>query len=305
MSSELSPEHQAVENGPAVFDFRRPDRISAPELRAVELLHEQFVQNLAAGLSAYLRCNAKAALLAVEQLSYKDFLQRLASPPCVVALAVKPHEGTAVLELAPPLATVWLQMLLGGSPQTGAALERKITKIEQSVLDGPLRLFASQLRQSWQDVDFRIEKWLQQEDLPLTLGPHEPVVVISTEIRVQESVGTLRLALPALLIRNLRGKFDREWRAPQVVSGETSQARMLELVHSATVEVDALLEGPTVLVKDLMELAEGTVLQFHHQPGCALHCVINGKLKFKGQIVRAGNKRAFSIDEPAGNSCSR
>ena len=59
------------------FDFRRPDRISKAQLRAIHQLHDNFVRSLASSLAAYLRSYVIVNLVSVEQLSYSEFLDCL------------------------------------------------------------------------------------------------------------------------------------------------------------------------------------------------------------------------------------
>ena len=97
------------------FDFRRLDRIAKSQLRAIHLLHDNFVRNLGASLSAYLRSYLTVNLVSVEQLSYAVFLEGLPSPTCITSLSLKPYEGNAVLELNPSIIFPVLEMLLGGN----------------------------------------------------------------------------------------------------------------------------------------------------------------------------------------------
>src|ERR1700726_2376260 len=85
------------------YDFRRPDRIAKDQLRAIHLLHENFARSLASSLSAYLRAYVTVNLVSVEQISFREFIQCLPSPTCIVSLGMKPYEGNAVLEINPSL----------------------------------------------------------------------------------------------------------------------------------------------------------------------------------------------------------
>src|SRR5260370_29328479 len=62
------------------YDFRRPDRISKDQLRAIHSLHENFARSLASSLSAYLRAYVAVNLLSVEHLSFMEFSQCLPPP---------------------------------------------------------------------------------------------------------------------------------------------------------------------------------------------------------------------------------
>src|SRR5216684_3420152 len=84
--------HKVVQKG-VRFDFRRLDRIAKSQLRAIHLLHDNFVRNLGASLSAYLRSYLTVNLVSVEQLSYAEFLEGLPSPTCITSLSLKPYEA--------------------------------------------------------------------------------------------------------------------------------------------------------------------------------------------------------------------
>src|SRR3954467_9647103 len=83
----------------STFDFNRLDRISKSQLRALHLVHENFVRSLASSLSAYLRSYLALNLVSLEQISYSEFLEGLASPTCIAYIGLQPYDGTAVLEL--------------------------------------------------------------------------------------------------------------------------------------------------------------------------------------------------------------
>src|SRR5882762_4769401 len=55
------------------------------------------------------------------------------------------------------------------------------------------------------------------------------------------------------------------------------------------------LEGATFTVEDFLGLEDGDLLTFDHPLERSLDCIVNGKQKFKGQVVRLGNKKAFRI----------
>src|SRR6266571_375590 len=81
------------------FDFSRLDRIPKSQIRAMHLLHENFVRSLASSFSAYFRTYASLNLVSLEQSSYSEFLESLSSPTCITYVGLHPYDGTAVLEL--------------------------------------------------------------------------------------------------------------------------------------------------------------------------------------------------------------
>ena len=281
------------------YDFRRPDRIAKDQLRAIHLLHDNFARNLASSLSAYLRAYVIVNLVSVEQLSFAEFSQCLPSPTCLVALGMKPFDGNAVMELNPSLVFPVLEMLLGGSGK-GSAIARETTEIEQSILDGLFRIILQDLTIAWHavtSITFTIEGRETEPQLLQILAPNEAVVSIRLEIRIGDSTGMMNIGMPSIIIKMLRQKFDQQWSVRRGDSTETEQNRMLKLMKPVTLHADARLEGPLLMVEDLLKLVEGDILQFDHPVGRELNLSVNGKLKFQGHVVAGGRKKCFQIEK--------
>jgi flagellar motor switch protein FliM len=280
------------------YDFRRPDRIAKDQLRAIHLLHENFARSLASSLSAYLRAYVMVNLVSVEQLSFIEFTQCLPSPTCLVSLGMKPCDGNAVLELNPQLVFPVLEMLLGGTGKSNAKITREITEIEQSILEGLLRIILHDLREAWRvvtTINFTIEGHETEPALLQILAPNEAVVAVSIEVRVGDNTGMMNMGIPSIIIKMLRQKFDQQWSVRKTESTEGEQARILGLVEDSTVRVDARLNGPILTVEDLMALDEGDVLTFDYPVEKTLSLMVNGKLKYSGGVGTNGRKKAFLI----------
>jgi flagellar motor switch protein FliM len=281
------------------FDFRRPDRIAKSQLRAIHLLHDNFVRNLVSGLSAYLRSYLIVNLVSVEQLSYAEFLECLPSPTCIVSLGLSPYDGNAVLELNSSLIFPILEILLGGSGKNPLQFQREITEIEQNLLDGLFRIILRDLREAWKSVttiDFSIESLETEPQFLQILAPSEAVVAIAIEIRIGDSVGMMNIAMPSIIIKMMRQKFDQQWSVRKSESTPAEQARILELIRPSQVAMEARIEGPKLNLQDLLNVEEGDVLQFDYPVVEPLDFRVNGRLKFRGRMASTGQKPAFVIE---------
>ena len=283
----------------AKFDFRRPDRIPKSQVRAIHLLHDTFVRNLVSSLSAYLRSYLTVNLVSVEQLSYSEFLDGLPSPTCMVSLGLQPYDGNGVLELNPSLVFPILEMLLGGTGKSSANIQRDITEIEQKLLDGLFRIILHDLREAWKgvtEVDFTIEAMETEPQLLHLLAPNEAVVSIGVEVRIGETVGMMNIAMPSIVIKMMRQKFDQQWSVRKTHASEAEQRRVLRILRNALLSVEGRLEGPTLSIHDLMSLREGHLLTFDYPVERAVQLKVNGSERFTGHIVASGRKRGFLIE---------
>jgi flagellar motor switch protein FliM len=283
-----------------LFDFRRPDRIAKSQLRAIHQLHDNFVRNLVSSLSAYLRSYLMINLVSVEQLSYAEFLECLPSPTCIASLSLKPYDGNAVLELNSSLIFPILEMLLGGNGKASISIQRELTEIEQSLLDGLFRIILHDLKESWSSVtpiDFAIDSLETEPQFLQILAPSEAVVAIAIEIRIGESIGMMNLALPSIIIKMMRQKFDQQWSVRKSESTDFEQGRILDLIRNSEIDLDVRLEGSNLAMKDLMGLEEGDVLVLDSVIHDPLFCLLNGVAKFKGYISAGDHKLCFRISE--------
>jgi flagellar motor switch protein FliM len=199
-----------------------------------------------------------------------------------------------------------LEMLLGGNGKSSSSIQRDMTEIEQKLLDGLFRIVLHDLREAWKSVtavDFTIDSMETEPQLLHILAPNEAVVSIGIEVRIGDTIGMMNIALPSIVIRMMRQKFDQQWSVRKTHASVGEQARVLRLLREALFSVEARLEGPTLTVENLLNLAEGNVLIFDYPAERSIELLVNGARKFTAQVVGAGKRRACLIEKvrrPAG-----
>jgi flagellar motor switch protein FliM len=236
----------------------------------------------------------------VEQLSFLEFTQCLPSPTSLIALRMRPFDGNAVLEMNPSLVFPVLEMLLGGSGKSSIKYNREITEIEQSILEGVLRIILHDLRSAWAAVaaiDFAIESHETEPGLLQFLAPNEAVVAISMEVRIADTSGMMNLGIPSIIVKMLRQKFDQQWSVRKSQATEAERARMLRLLRPAKLQFDARLTGTKLGVQEMLDLKPGDILAFDYPVERPIDLRVNGMLKYKGEVVGTGRKRGLQIGE--------
>src|SRR5262245_21913220 len=99
--TELFSQQGRAQNDVQVYDFKRPERVSKDQMRALEALHEGFGRNLGAALSGYLRTSIEVSVAHIEQLTYGEFIHSLPNPTCFNLLKAEQLEGQLCLEISP------------------------------------------------------------------------------------------------------------------------------------------------------------------------------------------------------------
>ena len=217
-----------------------------------------------------------------------------------MSLNLRPYDGNAVLELNSSIIFPILEILLGGNGKASTTIQREITEIEQNLLDGLFRIILRDLKEAWKGVtpiDFSIDSMETEPQFLQILAPSEAVVAIAIEIRIGETIGMMNIAMPSIIIKMMRQKFDQQWSVRKTESTNSEHTRIYDLIRPAMMEAQVRLEGPTLLLKDMMDLKEGDVLTFDYPVEKPLDLTINGKLKFHGQIATVGQKLGFAVEE--------
>ncbi len=311
MKSELSPQEiDAVFQGGtdsireasdvAPFDFGRLDRIPKSQLRALHMVHENFVRNLASSLSAYLRSYVALNLVSLEQISYAEFLEGLASPTCIAYLGLHPYEGTAVLELNNALMFGLMELLLGSKGRAATTYQRKITEIEKNLIQTLMRVVLRDLDEAWKmvaEISFSVQSLASEPALLHVLAPAEAVIVIAIEVRVGATSGLMNLAIPSIFIKRLRNKFDQLRQVRRAQSTERDQLLMARLIQDANVTLEARIVAGGISTRTLVDLEPDDVLILDHPVERPVSAFLNGRHKWFGSVVTKDEKFVFQLDQ--------
>jgi flagellar motor switch protein FliM len=291
-----------VREGPdvAAFDFGKLDRIPKSQLRALHMVHENFVRNLASSLSAYLRSYVALNLVSLEQISYAEFLEGLASPTCIAYLGLQPYDGTAVLELNNALMFGLMELLLGSKGRATTAFQRKITEIEKNLIQTLMRVVLRDLSEAWKlvtDISFSVQSLASEPALLHVLSPTEAVIVIAIEVRVGTTSGLMNLAIPSIFIKRLRNKFDQLRQVRRAQSTERDQMLMARLIQDANATLEARIVAGSISTRTLVDLEADDVLILDHPVDRPVSGFLNGREKWFGMLVTRDEKFIFQLEQ--------
>jgi len=281
------------------FDFGQLDRVSKSQLRALHLIHENFVRNLAASLSAYLRSYVVLNLVNLSQISYAEFLEGLESPTCLAYLGMPPYDGTAVLELDITLVYSLIELLLGSKARSATTVQRSITDIEKNLIQTLLRVMLRDLSEAWKsvaEISFGVQSLASEPQLQHVLAHGQAVVVIAVEMRVGTFSGLMNLAIPSILIKRLRNKFDQVRQVRRAESSERDQQHLKRLIQEATVSIEARLNAGMISARTLLDLEAGDTLVLEQGTDSEISGLLNGREKWRGMVVSSKEKFFFTVN---------
>ena len=279
------------------YNFRRPDRMSKEQVRALYLLHDLFSHSLSSSLPIFLRTISEVTLISVEQQAYVEYLYGLPDPTAIFTLSMHPLQGVSVLELNPSLAFPVIDRLLGGK---GVPLSepRAVTEIEQKILEGFLKIVTDDLREAWKpliDLDLQIVGRETRPQLLQIVAPNEVVLAIVFHVQVGEARGMMSLCIPALILEPIIEKFNQSFYVrSREVPPEHTRA-LLETLSGVSFPVAAEIHGTTASMEDLFNLAPGDILRLEHPIERPVEVSVGGLVKFLGTLAARNGRTAAQI----------
>jgi len=304
-SSRSSPPSRDVH----IYDFKRPERVSKEQMRALEGIHEAFGRNFGAFLSGFLRTIVEIHLATAEQLTYSEFILSLPNPTNFNVLTAEPLEGQMCLEISPLIIYPIIDRLLGGSNSELFIPQRPLTMIEQRLVGRITDRALTVLTESWTelvDLKFKIVEVESNPHLVQMVAPNEVVVVLGFEIKMAGRAGTMSLCIPFNVIEPVMGKLlSQGWLAYQRRTPAEDKTDDIARGLGATyVDLSAYLAETSITLGELLTLQPGDILQTTKSVGSEIIMQVEGRNKFAGAIgrhkdnVAAKITRLAEVEEP-------
>jgi len=283
-----------------VYDFKRPERVSKDQMRALEALHEGFGRNFGAAISGYLRTIIEVSVAHIEQLTYSEFVHSLPNPTCYNLLKAEQLDGQLCLEISPLIIYPIIDRLLGGSNADLFIPQRPLTQIEQRLVQRITDRATHHLSEAWSNltpVTFSVQDFESNPQLVQIVPPNETVVVVGFELKMGNRAGTMSLCIPYNVIEPIMGVLAAQnWFSYQRKGGQEDHVRKLTRnVHNAPVEARIFLAQTSLKLDDLMALQVGDIITTEKDCGHDVLVQIEGKNKFLGQVGQFRGSRSVRI----------
>lgn len=282
------------------YDFKRPERVSKDQIRALEGLHEGFSRNFGAALSGSLRTIVEVSVANIEQLTFSEFIHALPNPTCFNLLSAKPLDGRMCLEISPLIIYPIIDRLLGGSSGELFIPQRPLTAIEWRLVKRLTDRALVHLSEVWHNiipVTFELTETESNPQLVQIVPPNEVVVSIGFEIKMGNRAGTMSLCIPYNVIEPVMDKLSQQnWSSYSRRADKEDHLRAMQHnLAQGHLLVNVLLGYSSIKVNELLSLAPGDVLQMDKPAGSEMIVQIEGKNKYTGQVGQFRGKRALRI----------
>lgn len=285
------------------YDFKRPERISKDQMRALQTLHETFARNFGASLSGFLRTIVEIRIAHAEQMTYSEFIASLPNPTSFNLVNCAPLDGQMCLELSPLIIYPIIDRLLGGSNHDLFIPQRAMTLIERRLIHRILNRGMAALTEAWESVkkiEFNLGEMESNPQIVQIVPPNEVVVVIGFEIKMTNRAGTMSLCIPFNVIEPLIDNLSAQsWFMAGKHRGEHQWEKLIaSRLSDANLGIAGILAETTITVGDLRHLEVGDLLMTEKPATSPVVLTAGGRPKFLAHIGQYKGKRALKIVRP-------
>jgi len=275
-----------------------PGHLATASLDLVERIQRHFLTVLETDLSEALQTPVTATLNQARQALYSSILDKAEAGGCMIALDLAPLRGYVLLDLPAPLLFRVLDILLASPPDALAGSRGPVTEIELHILREFFDIFIKSLHGAWQSVYpislKLLSTGIEETRQALSGGRGEIALITGAGLSIGDVRASFEIAVPGFLAR-LAEMHSRD-QARRASSPAPAQENLLAALAKATVRLEAVLQGASVRMGDLVAMRQGQILLLGTPPGSPFDCLVNGKAQFKGEMVASGNRQGFQIE---------
>lgn len=279
------------------YNFRRPDRLSKDQVRALYLLHDLFAHSLTSSLPLFLRTVSEVNLISVEQQAYSDYLRGLSDPTMIFTVAANSLRGVFAVELNSSIAFPVIDRMLGGEGQ-GLSEPRAATDLELKVLEGFLGVFTDNYREAWKSmIEFETEI-IGRETRPQLLQivpPNEIVATIVYQVQIGDAKGLMSICLPVVMLEAVIDKFNHASYLPENPTSPQAVHSLLQTISAVKFPVTSELTPVPSALSDLMALSVGDILRTNHSTGKTVNICVADSVKFSGRLAAVDGRIVVQI----------
>jgi flagellar motor switch protein FliM len=281
-----------------------PGQLGRETIGIVEKIHASFLKSLEVELAELLQTSVAVSRGESAQAAFSKVLDETDPDDRVIGLDLAPTRALGFLTFPAQLLFRVLDILLAapeGNPGETSYNDsrRAVTGIELHILREFFDAFTQSLRKAWEPfcpAAFNQINAGEEAGLRATYGD-DPALILSATISVgrePEALTTeVRFVVSPFLARLAQMKSTS---ASHASPSESFRGGVLNSLGGATLRLEAVLDGGSIRIGSLLDLAPGQILVLGNPEGSSVDCLVNNRRQFTGELVAANGRCAIQID---------
>jgi flagellar motor switch protein FliM len=286
--------------GAGVYEPLVTGQLARESVEVVDQIHRLFLKTAERELSELLQLPIKMTPGETEQSTFSASLKDPSVGDRVIALDLFPVSGCAFLSLSSSLLFGVLDILLATPGDQRDNSGRIVTAIELHVLKELFDLIAGSLAETWKQfypAAFR-QILLSDEELEqlMAAAGTDSSVIVNASVELNGEAAGFRLILPTCLPR--MADLKRKTESARRNDPEAIDTAIFERLGDAKVDIEVVLQGAGIRIRDLLDLTPGRILVVGSATDSSFDCLVNGTLQFSGSPLSQNGMCGIQIEAP-------
>ncbi|MBR6127935.1 flagellar motor switch protein FliM [bacterium] len=268
-----------------LYNFRRPDKFSKDNLRALRDIHREFSKAISLVLSGYLRMRVEIEIVSVDQLTYEEFIRSMPSPISVGVFEFEPLTGQILLGISFEVISCIVNRMLGGVGNIDTQ-SRELTDIEKALAKKVINIIIKSLEDSWNAIIPVTGKFISLDDnyqsiQVATAG--EIVALLTFEVQISgKHFGLFSLCFPYPVLETVLGHLSTQhiFQTKGLIASNDERMKMISKINSSTVDLRVQFGSCSITLDDFLQLTEGDIIKLDNKVEDDLIVKVNGEKKF-------------------------
>ena len=268
-----------------LYNFRRPDKFSKDNLRALRDIHREFSKAISLVLSGYLRMRVEIEIVSVDQLTYEEFVRSMPSPISVGVFEFEPLSGQILLGVSFEVISCIVNRMLGGIG-TIDTQSRELTDIEKALAKKVINIIIKSLEDAWNTIIPVSGKFISLDDnyqsiQVATAG--EIVALLTFEVQISgKHFGLFSLCFPYPVLETVLGHLSTQhiFQTKGLVASNDEKMKMISKINTSNVDLRVQFGQCSITLYDFLQLSEGDIIKLDNKVQDDLIVKVNGEKKF-------------------------
>ena len=268
-----------------LYNFRRPDKFSKDNLRALRDIHREFSKAISLVLSGYLRMRVEIEIVSVDQLTYEEFVRSMPSPISGGVFEFEPLSGQVLLGISFEVISCIVNRMLGGVGNIENQT-RELTDIEKALAKKVINIIIKSLEDSWNTIIPVTGKFISLDDnyqsiQVATAG--EIVALLTFEVQISgKHFGLFSLCFPYPVLETVLGHLSTQhiFQTKGLVASNDERLKMISKINTSNVDLRVQFGQCSITLDDFLQLSEGDIIKLDNKVQDDLIVKVNGEKKF-------------------------
>lgn len=297
---KLEPKEEVAEDKYQRYDFRRVGRfISKMRLPSLEVIHRRFSTDARSMLSIALQRIIDISMIDTSVTEFGNFMDSVPLPAVFAVISMRPLRGFCVWAFDATIATVMIDILLGGMGRPKKAEGKEFTRIEQRLIRRVINTMLKPYQDAWEPVIKLQPEISRIESHPqfVSIVPESDLVVsVRYSIDMGTVSGRMYQAIPYAILEPIKSQIQSAYQPTTLEIDRSWIERMISRLKECPVRLRVEMGKAKLTLRELLQLKSGDVLRLNssYDEDCAI-VFVEDVPKFKGIPGKSGDVKAVLI----------